>query len=308
MMKELVLAVSMTLLVASSTPAQTSAAASALDRQQEKVAALMKDFLSANDAIETRIDEAVSALSSLRDSPDSGTKVADAKMDVIQDLTANVEKYRTRRLTIEDRLRQSASAWDPETLKRVEAFLDGKIEKRVDQILELVNSVKGSAGSSAKPTVLREDGWGNIREVEDTSDKAYKQDQKLDKRATQVQEETRETLEKRILDIENQIRTLKSQAASTADAERKAELQRQAADYEARLAAAKNALSTVGETQPGTGTLAVDPSSEAQKLSMKLKETTARLKAEQVKVEALGAQLMNELARLDSLKAAAAQP
>jgi hypothetical protein len=283
-------------------------AQSALDLQQAKVNALTKEFLSASDAVETRIDEVVSALTALRDSPASGTKVADTKIEAIQSLKANVENYRTKRLKVEEQLRRPVSYWDPETLKKVEQFLDGKTQKRVDQIMELVNSVEGSAGSSEKPTVLREDGWGNFRQVEDTSSKEYKQDKKLDKRATQVQKETRETIEQRIVDIEDQIRTLKSQAASTVNATRKAELERQTTDYEARLAAAKDALSTIGEASYAGETRTVESSSEGHKLNMKLGDVAAQLQTEQRKVDALGAQLMNELATLDSLKASTGQP
>ena len=272
--------------------------------QEQKVNALLRQFLSANEAIEARIDEVVETLTALRDSPESGTKVADTKIEAVQSLKASVEKYRTKRLGVEEQLRRTASSWDPETLKSVQAFLDEKIEARVNRIMELVGSVEGAAAAGGtKGTVLREDGWGNLREVEDTSSKEYKQGQKIEKRAEQVQEETREALETHMADMENRIRTLKTQSASTADPARKAELERQAAGYEERLAAARDTLSAIGEAPYGADVRTVDSSSEGHTLSLKLQEVTMHLQAEQRKVDMLGAQLMNELARLDSIRA-----
>lgn len=305
MIRKLVVAASIALTFASGASAQP--AIGALGLQQQKVSNLAKEFFSANDALEARLDDVVSTLTSLRDSPKSGTQVADAKADAVQSLKASVDKYRTQRLKIEDQLRQSSSAWDPETLKRVETFIDGRLQKRVGQIMELVNSVEGSAGSSETSTVLREDGWGNIREVEDTSSKEYKQGEKLDKRATQIQKDTREDIEKRITALKSQISTLKSQSAATADPTRKAELERQVAGYESRLAVAQKALSNVGQTNDESETQTVGSAAEGHKLDLKLREVTSQMQTEQRKVDMLGAQLMNELARLDSLKAPAAQ-
>ncbi len=285
-----------------------SVAPDALTYQQEKVKGMLQQYLAANDAIEKQIDEAVSTLTSLSDSVKSGTKVADTKMDAIESLKAGVDKFRLQRQKVEVQLRQSMSSWDPETLKKVEAFLDGKIQKRVEQIMTLANSIdSGSGTSSETPKVLREDGWGNYREVEDTGSKESKQADKMAKREGEVQKETREAIEKRIVDIENQIRTLKSQSMAVTDPERKAEYDRQVSEYEGRLVSAKEALSKVGELSYAGGGQEVETSSEGHKLNMKLRELTMQLQSERVKCDALGTQLMNELARLDSMKARAGQ-
>jgi hypothetical protein len=283
-------------------PAAAPAVAQANDtrtHQEKKVAALADQFFAASEALEKRIDELVTELASVRDSASSGTKIADTKKEVIEKLKASIDTYRVKRQKIEAELRRPASYWDSGALEKAEGFQDERIQKRAGQILELVNSLYDSTEYKEFRTVYQEDGWGNVREVEDTQSKEYKQAKKADQRAEKVGEETRETIEQRIVDLENRTRWLKEQVAATVDAERKSELERQVAANEARLAESRALLSQVGEAGSG-GAEPVSGSSEARDIEARIRSAAAALKAEHTKLDMLGSQLMQELGKLDS--------
>jgi hypothetical protein len=288
---------------AQTAPAPTAAPANnARSFQEKKVAALADQFFAASEALEKRIDDLVKELVSVRDSTSSGTRIADTKKQLIDGLMASIDTYRLKRQKVEAELRRPVSYWDADTLEKAEGFHDGRIKKRADQILELGNSLYNSTEYKEFDKVYKEDGWGNVREVEDTQSKGYKQSKKSDQRAEQVGKQTRQTIQQRIVDLQNQINVLKSQSAGTIDPARKAELERQIAANESRLAETQGLLSQVGESGHA-GTTTVDSSSEARDIEMKIRSAAASVKAEHAKLDMLGTQLMQELARLDSMPA-----
>ncbi|MCU0781728.1 MAG: hypothetical protein MUF04_11585, partial [Akkermansiaceae bacterium] len=102
-----------------------------------------KTDLQALDArIEERIDYLVKTLLSIKDSPDSRTKVANIKGEVIDGLRRTITIYRQKRMEIFERQRKEQTVPEQELAANIDVF-DKRIGKRIEQIMELVKSLPG---------------------------------------------------------------------------------------------------------------------------------------------------------------------
>ncbi|MDR3405083.1 MAG: hypothetical protein P4L99_21470 [Chthoniobacter sp.] len=109
---------------------------------REQRANLLRDEIKALDSrIETRGDALIHALASIGDSKDSRTKVARMKEDTIQAIRRNIRYYQTKRAALEEELRRPTLNLTEEQKRRIIAAFNERIEKRVGQILELLNSL-----------------------------------------------------------------------------------------------------------------------------------------------------------------------
>ncbi len=111
--------------------------------QREERFAVQKADLQALDArIEERIDHLVKTLLGIKDSPDSKTKVANIKGDVIDGLRRTVTVYRQKRMEIFERQRKEQTVSEKELAANIDTF-DKRIGKRIEQIMDLVKSLPG---------------------------------------------------------------------------------------------------------------------------------------------------------------------
>lgn len=111
--------------------------------QREERFAVQKADLQALDArIEERIDHLVKTLLGIKDSPDSKTKVANIKGDVIDGLRRTVTIYRQKRMEIFERQRKEQTVSEKELAANIDTF-DKRIGKRIEQIMDLVKSLPG---------------------------------------------------------------------------------------------------------------------------------------------------------------------
>lgn len=111
--------------------------------QREERFAVQKADLQALDArIEERVDHLVKTLLGIKDSPDSKTKVANIKGDVIDGLRRTVTVYRQKRMEIFERQRKEQTVSEKELAANIDTF-DKRIGKRIEQIMDLVKSLPG---------------------------------------------------------------------------------------------------------------------------------------------------------------------
>ena len=113
---------------------------SELARQNTRRADLADEMIRIDADIEQRINEMVDMVASVRDSSDSKTRVVRAKEDALDALKASIKVYQTVR---EQQKRLLKNAYQPQpaeaTEKTVDA-LDARIDKRIDQIIEISHS------------------------------------------------------------------------------------------------------------------------------------------------------------------------
>jgi hypothetical protein len=155
---------------------------------------LKQDLIALDGRVEKQIDQIVTTLSSIRDSSDSRTRVAQIKGEVIGALERTISIYRQRRMDLFERMRKDSSVPQDELEKNLKTF-DERIGKRVAQVMELAKSFPGhqdvkkyeSYGSSYfngyyRDNVRITDEWQQNRR-DNTSGEVARRDlvQKLDK-------------------------------------------------------------------------------------------------------------------------------
>jgi ABC-type transporter Mla subunit MlaD len=112
-----------------------------IEQREARLAELNKDIRTLDGRIEHRIDELVKMLASVKDSQNSMTRIAHSKSLAIKGLRKMIQVYLSRRADILSALEKNASEMPADALnKNIEAF-DKRIEKRIQQILELSKSM-----------------------------------------------------------------------------------------------------------------------------------------------------------------------
>lgn len=103
---------------------------------------LKQDLLALDGRVEKQMDDIVKNLASLKDSNDSKTKVARIKGDVIEALVRTIWIYRQKRVDVFERMRKDSNVPQAELAKTLQTF-DERINKRVEQVMELAKSFPG---------------------------------------------------------------------------------------------------------------------------------------------------------------------
>ena len=111
-------------------------------QREARFEALKKDLLTLDARVEERIDHVVKTLSTLKDSNNSKTRVANLKEEVIDGLRRSITIYRQKRMEIFQRQRKEQIVPEAELAANIDTF-DKRIGKRIGQIMELVKSLPG---------------------------------------------------------------------------------------------------------------------------------------------------------------------
>jgi hypothetical protein len=103
---------------------------------------IKKDLRALDERVEKQISEIVTTLSSLKDSNESKTRVANVKADVIHALVRTTGVYRQKRMEAFERMRKDPTA-PKEMLEREITIFDERVGKRIQQITEIARSQPG---------------------------------------------------------------------------------------------------------------------------------------------------------------------
>lgn len=110
-------------------------------RCEAQVQSQTEAVLALDKRMEERIDDVVSLLATVSDSSDSKTRVTGVKQDVIEGLEKCMAFYRQRRAARIESVRTGMSAEPMAQNEEALRFLDAKVEKRIEQILEVAASL-----------------------------------------------------------------------------------------------------------------------------------------------------------------------
>lgn len=113
-----------------------------IEMRETRLSELTADIKTLDDRTEKRIDKIVDTLSKLKDSESSKTRINTLKAEVITGLRKTIGMYQNKRREVLEELRTSKGPADALT-KDMDA-LDARIQKRVDQVLELAKSMPES--------------------------------------------------------------------------------------------------------------------------------------------------------------------
>ncbi len=115
-----------------------------LQQRQQRVTSLRDELVRKDEQVERTIDRIVSMLEHISDSTDSGTKTMRMKQDIIDGLSKTIERYQSKRSELAIDVISPNPTLDKEVSEAGMKAMDEKIQKRVDQILDLSKSLTTS--------------------------------------------------------------------------------------------------------------------------------------------------------------------
>lgn len=190
-----------------------------IELREQRLKEIAADIRELDDRNEKRIDKLVDTLKGIKDSEGSRTRINELKEEAIAGLRKGIEVYQQKRAKIFEQLRTDKTA-PAEALKGDMEKFDTRIQKRVDQIVELAKSMP-----ARKDVEKYEDGggywdgWG-YRDNSRISDE-WKQNRRQGTATETSVREIREALERAIASLESRKssteETLKGTSLSAAE-------------------------------------------------------------------------------------------
>lgn len=177
---------------------------------QENRAELLRDEIRTIDSrIEDRVDHLIATLRMVGDSKDSRTKVARMKEDTIERLQKSITFYQQKRAWLQEEMRRPTYNLTIEEKQRIITRFEERIEKRVNQILELNKSMPTHQDYERYKVV----GSGWYGETTFVESEDYKQNQRLASHTNKQRDKIIKELQRSIEQLENQNRSLSRQEA-----------------------------------------------------------------------------------------------
>ncbi|MCE9519936.1 MAG: hypothetical protein K8R87_10335, partial [Verrucomicrobia bacterium] len=218
------LALSLALLCNTGTNAQTTAPApdknvlkARLAAQEQRANLLLDEIKFTDSRIEDRVDDILSTLRMVGDSKDSRTKVSRMKEQTITDLQKNITYYQQKRAWLEEQMRRPTFNLTTDEKRRIIARFNERIEKRVNQILEMNKSLPKHQDFERYKTTS--DSWyGGVSYVESDD---YRQNQMLTSHSNTQRDKVIKGLQSSIERLERQNRTLAQQQLAASNEELK---------------------------------------------------------------------------------------
>ena len=172
--------------------------------QKDRIQTVTDKLKATDEMIERRVARVMNQLCSVADSTDSGTKVIQAKEDILMGLKKTLDYY------VRERDQRFAALYRRETrISKEELLIDidrlnARIEKRVDQILAITRSLPGEVGGRKSQVTTYWDGAAS--RVDPEASRA----RMAANRAALIREKVEKGLEDSIRKLENTNRTIQS--------------------------------------------------------------------------------------------------
>lgn len=185
--------------------------------QKDRVQTVTDKLKATDELIERRVERVVNQVCSVTDSSDSGTRVMQAKEDVLEGLKKMLDYYvRERDQRFAALYRRDTRISKEELLNDINR-LNARIEKRVDQILAITRSLPGEVGGRKSEVTGTWDGMAS--RVDPEASRA----RMAANRAALIRDKVEKGLEASIRKLENTNRTIQSnlQTFSYSDAGKK---------------------------------------------------------------------------------------
>ena len=113
-----------------------------LERKEARVKSIMSQLSMLDEDIESRLERVISLLSSVRDSNDSSNaKIRKIKQEVLEALEKNAKYYAQERDKRRKEMGNRYAQIDDDRLGKDVTLLNERIEKRVDQVLDIAGSL-----------------------------------------------------------------------------------------------------------------------------------------------------------------------
>lgn len=111
-----------------------------IQERRDRLEEVGADVLRLDDRLETKVDNIVNKLASLKDSEGSRRRVSQLKMAAMEDLVKNAKEYQSKRAELIRELRKDKPTQPKDYVEGDVKIVDERVEKRVEQVLLLSKS------------------------------------------------------------------------------------------------------------------------------------------------------------------------
>lgn len=258
---------------------------------------LLSELKASDDRIEETIDRVVETLRLVGDSKDSRTKVARIKKDTTDGLKRNIAFYQQKRAGLQEELRRPTLNLTMEEKQRIIAKFDARIEKRVQQILELSKSLPTHKDYEQYKAV--DNGWYGTTFVVNED---YKQNRRLTTQTNSQMKEILKELQGSIGRLDRQGRTLNTQLAAATTEAQKTMLGEEIKKTDALMKTRRYQLAEAASSLE-TATRPIGQA-EAQNFDVSLRRTIDSLKPEFTRLFQRFSAYLNERSSVNTAKTA----
>ncbi len=276
-------ALALTLFIANGAFAQSQPATTAapnkdvlkarLAAQEKRTNLLLDEIKAADSRIENQIDDLLKTLRMVGDSKDSRTKISRMKQDTIDKLQRSITYYQQKRAWLQEELRRPTYNLTADEKRRIIARFDERIEKRVNQILDM-NKTLPTHQDYERYKSSGDTTWDGSVVYSESED--YKQNQRLSSHTNTQRDKIIKGLQTSIDRLDRQNRSLAELQARSTDPEyRLASLEEQRKNDE--LLKARRAQLSEVFTAPALPTRPIS-GSEAQALDRTMQQSIASLR------------------------------
>ncbi|WP_156817233.1 hypothetical protein [Rubritalea marina] len=226
-----------------------------IQERRDRLTELSEDALRLDDRLESKVDNIVNKLASLKDSQGSRRRISAIKMQAMETLADDVQNYQRRRAELVRELRKENPEQPSDLVEKDVALLDQRVEKRVAQVLKLSNSFTQEKDTKKYETTgYRSYGWNGWYSNERVDEKwrQNRRDKSMNKRQRDA---VNEGLKK----------SLESYKRQLADVERKLSSENNSAEYTELLQSEKAHVENViaiREKQLGEFVLVEQPNTQ----------------------------------------------
>ena len=276
--------------------AQTSHTDKLIASSEARVQKILEEIIDLDREIEGAIQKLVDLLAKHTDSEASKTRVTDSKLKAIEALRESIDDYVRLRKTAEADLKKYYSSISEEDLKARIKNLDNRIDKRVDQILQLSATFEKHKGYDKYNKSYN---WNGYVYTERNSKE--KHNNRVANKGSQQNEKLYEDLQKAITDLEKRNRLLDSQMDRTRDPKKIEQLSEEINANNDRIYAREAQLEKlIGSTKTSSG----QPlgQREAHNLEKMIRDTAGRYRTRISRLKSLRVKLDQERTRLESYK------
>lgn len=278
-----------------------------LEQQEKRVDVLTNEFFTLNEKIETQIQDVISTLASLEDSSETKTRVSNLKSKVLEDLQTSIRDLQQRRNANAAMLSRLPSHYaEGDGATRANQFLDEKIATRVDQVMEMANSLYQSKDVQKYDYVVRQRYNDDDLKIRKKKSDEWKEDRKQSINANQAREQLISKIEAAERRIEQEINHIKAEQQSTGGVALSEAKALELADKEDLLATLKEKKREVLEGK-SVETEAVGTTKAAMELERQVSLALQDLRATNAELRQKGQELQQALLRLDGQQAKLAE-
>ncbi|CAN5914937.1 hypothetical protein BH11VER1_BH11VER1_17640 [soil metagenome] len=274
---------------------------SQLQAREARAGILLSELKAVDNRIEDTIDHVVETLRMVGDSKDSRTKVARIKSDTANGLGKIITMYQQKRAALQEELRRPVLNLSVEEKQLAISKFDARIEKRVQQILELSKSLPTHKDYEQYKEM--DSGWyGTTYAVNED----YKQNRRLTTHTNTQNSQILKELQNSIDRLDRQSRTLNTQLTAATTEAQKTMLTEEIKKTDALIKTRRTQLTQV-VVPSGTAARPIGQD-EANNVDKALRQTIESLKRDFTTLFQRYTAYLSERSAVNTAKAAAQKP